>query len=144
MITLAPITRDNFKAVLAMELEEGQKGFVQTNEYSIAQSYVYPEFRPMAICRDGVPVGFLLWCIDTDEDEYWIYRLMLDKEHQHKGYGTAALRALVEQLQADPRRRRLYISAFPDNAAALAAYRKFGFVDDGREINGETVLRYDW
>ena len=38
----------------------------------------------------------------------------------------------------------LYISAFPDNEHALGAYRKFGFVDDGREINGETVLRYDF
>ena len=144
MITLVPITKDNFKAVIAMELEESQKGFVQTNEYSIAQSYIYPEFRPMAICKDERPVGFLLWCIDEDEDQYWIYRLMLDKAHQHKGYGTAALAALVDMLRGDPNRHSLYISAFPDNLAALTAYRKFGFVEDGREINGETVLRYDW
>ena len=144
MVTLEPITQQNFKAVIAMELEESQKGYVQTNEYSIAQSYIYPEFRPMAICAEGVPVGFLLWCIDTDEDAYWIYRLMLDKTRQHKGYGTCALRLLTEMLKGDPDRRCVYISAFPDNTVALTAYRKFGFVDDGREINGETVLRYDF
>ncbi len=144
MITLEPITQQNFKAVIALELEEHQKGFVQTNTYSIAQSYIYPEFRPMAICKEGIPVGFLLWCIDTDEDAYWIYRLMLDRTQQHKGYGTQALQKLVEMLRDDPDRRALYISAFSDNTHALAAYRKFGFVDDGREINGETVLRYDF
>ena len=144
MLTLEPITQKNFKAVIALELAEGQKGFVQTNEYSIAQSYVYPEFRPRAICVDGVPVGFLLWCIDTDEDQYWIYRLMIDKVHQHKGYGTAALRLLIDGLMEDPHRSCVYISAFPENTAALAVYRKLGFVDDGRMIHGETVLRYDW
>lgn len=144
MITLESIDQKNFKSVIALELEESQKGFVQTNEYSIAQSYVYPEFRPMAICLDGVPVGFLLWCIDTDEDRFWIYRLMIDKAHQHKGYGTAALRQLVELLKDDPERRCVYISAFPDNVHALADYRRFGFVEDNREINGETVLRYDF
>jgi len=144
MITLEAIDQNNFKAVIALELKDEQKGFVQTNEYSIAQSYVYPEFRPMAICHEGVPVGFLLWCIDTDEDAFWIYRLMIDQTHQHKGYGTEALRKLVDLLRGDPLHRSLYISAFPDNIQALAAYRKFGFVSDGREINGETVLRYDF
>ena len=144
MVTLEPITQQNFKAVIAMELEESQKSYVQTNEYSIAQSYIYPEFRPMAICKDGTPVGFLLWCIDTDEDAYWIYRLMLHKTEQHKGYGTRALSVLMDMLKGDPDRRCIYISAFPDNTVALTAYRKFGFVDDGREINGETVLRYDF
>jgi len=96
MITLEAIDQNNFKAVIGLELKAEQKGFLQTNEYSIAQSYVYPEFRPMAICHDGVPVGFLLWCIDTDEDTFWIYRLMIDRMHQHKGYGTEALRAVMD------------------------------------------------
>ena len=54
------------------------------------------------------------------------------------------LAVLMEMLKGDPERRCIYISAFPDNVVALTAYRKFGFVDDGREINGETVLRYDF
>ena len=112
MVTLEPITQQNFKAVIAMELEESQKSYVQTNEYSIAQSYIYPEFRPMAICKDGTPVGFLLWCIDTDEDAYWIYRLMLHKTEQHKGYGTAQHIAALKELGPCPAHRRSFIGKF--------------------------------
>ena len=145
MVTLEPINKDNFKKVIALSLLDEQKTFVQTNEYSIAQSYIYPEFRPLAICKGGEPVGFLLWCVDEDEDELWIYRFMLDKEHQHKGYGTAALSLLTEHMKAEePEKGRVYISAFPENLPALEAYRKFGFVSDNRMINGEVVLRYDF
>jgi len=145
MIALEKISKDNFKQVIALSLREDQKTFVQTNEYSIAQSYIYPEFRPMAVCQDGQPVGFLLWCVDEDEDELWIYRFMIDKELQHRGYGKAALSALIEHMKREePCRDKVYISAFPENAAALGLYRRFGFVDDGRYINGEVVLRYDF
>ena len=142
MLTPEPVTTENFERIIALELDAQQRGFVQSNLYSIAQSYVRPEFHPTAICLNGEPVGFLLWCIDPEEDQYWVYRLMIDRAHQRRGYGTAALRLLVEQLRQDPSRGVLYISAFPENTAALAAYAGLGFVPDGRKIAGEVVLKY--
>ena len=56
MLTLEPVTKENFERIIALELDAQQRGFVQSNLYSIAQSYVRPEFHPTAICLNGEPV----------------------------------------------------------------------------------------
>jgi RimJ/RimL family protein N-acetyltransferase len=49
-----------------------------------------------------------------------------------RGYGTDALRVLVEFAFTRRNLRRLYLSTLASNAAALASYVKVGFVEEGR------------
>ena len=58
-----------------------------TNAVSITQSKVQPECMPLAVCVDDKMVGVIMYCIDTFDGEYWIYRMMIDKNYQSKGYG---------------------------------------------------------
>ncbi|MFN2518699.1 MAG: GNAT family N-acetyltransferase [Jatrophihabitantaceae bacterium] len=53
-------------------------------------------------------------------------------EARGKGYGTDALRLVVEFAFTTRNLRRVYLSALASNAAALASYRKVGFVEEGR------------
>ncbi len=48
-----------------------------------------------------------------------------------KGYGTDALRVLVEFAFSRRNLRRLYLSVLASNGPAIAAYRKAGFVEEG-------------
>lgn len=48
------------------------------------------------------------------------------------GYGTAALRLLVEFGFTRRNLRRLHLVVLASNAAAIASYRKVGFVEEGR------------
>nr|WP_309472962.1 GNAT family N-acetyltransferase [Cytobacillus firmus] len=43
-------------------------------------------------------VGFTMYCMDYDEKEYWIYRLIIDVIHQLKGYGKAVMVKLIERI----------------------------------------------
>lgn len=55
----------------------------------------------------------------------------IDDRHVGKGLGTALLAALVDAADNWLNLRRLELTVFADNQAALALYRKFGFEEEG-------------
>src|SRR4051794_16116932 len=73
-----------------------------------------------------------------------------------KGVGTEALRQLIEFAFLRRNLRRLYLEVLASNAAAIGAYRKLGFVEEGRRrescwVRGRyeddlvmALLRSDW
>ena len=139
-INLKPVTRENFDDILGLKLTEIQKGFVASNVYSIAQSKVEPECVPLAIYAQTTVIGFAMYALDRNDNNYWIYRLMIDLNHQGKGYGRAAVKALVEKIRRLPGCNKILISAAPENDVALTLYRSEGFADTGQMIDGEVVL----
>ncbi|MBQ3224021.1 MAG: GNAT family N-acetyltransferase [Clostridia bacterium] len=142
MITLRKIDMYNFAKVIRLEVDESQQDFVTSNAFSLSQAYVMPECRPLAIYNGMSPVGFAMYALDRDENEYWVYRLMIDKNHQRKGFGREAMRLLIEHIKKEaPDRDRLFISFEPTNEGAKRLYTSLGFVPDNREVDGETVYR---
>lgn len=53
-------------------------------------------------------------------------------DHAGRGVGTALLAAAIACAEQSLGLRRLELRVFVDNAAAIALYRKFGFVEEGR------------
>ena len=51
---------------------------------------------------------------------------------QGRGVGTALMAALVECADRSLGLRRIELTVFADNALAIALYRRFGFVEEGR------------
>ena len=142
MIVLRSIDGYNYRRVIELSVAEDQRDFVADNVHSLAQAYAMPECRPVAVYEGMQPVGFAMYALDADDGEYWIYRFMIDQRFQRRGYGREALRLLIARIRAEaPDRRVLYLSYAPENAAALALYSSFGFVPDGRMVDGEIVLR---
>src|SRR3954465_429625 len=91
-VTLREITKENWRQIIALQLAEGQEGFVASNVYSLAQAKVDPVRIPLAIYSDETPVGFIMYNDrPLDDGSYHISRLMVDREHQGKGYGRAAV-----------------------------------------------------
>lgn len=141
MIVFKDINRTNFFDVIELSVAEEQKNFVATNLFSIAQAKAYPECQCLAIFHDDLLVGFTMYCLDMDDQEYWIYRLMIDAKHQSKGYGKAAMEKLIEHIKKDEKHRVIYLSFEPDNHLAKQLYEKLGFEADGRVIEGEIVYK---
>lgn len=142
MISLRKIDEYNFARVLEMQVAPEQADFVTPNAWSLSQAYVMPECRPLAVYNGGTPVGFIMYALDRDDGEYWIYRLMIDRRYQRRGFGRDAMRLCIELIRAQaPQRRVLFISFEPQNAGARGLYESLGFVPDGRMVDGETVYR---
>ena len=144
MVTLRKIDEYNFAKVIRLEVEKEQEDFVASNSFSLSQAYVMPECRPLAVYNGMTPVGFVMYALDRDDKEYWIYRLMIDKCQQRKGYGREAMRLLIEHIKKEaPDRRVIYISFEPHNEGAKHLYTSLGFVPDNREEDGEIVYRLE-
>lgn len=141
-ISLQPITRDNWRQVSRLHLADDQQSFVAPNLYSIAQSKFEPTWEPLALYAGADLVGFAMWGTDADDGRYWIIRLMVDSAHQGRGYGRAAMVALLDRITADPACREIYISYAPENQVAERLYLNLGFEETGEMDHGEKVLRY--
>ncbi|WP_136605432.1 GNAT family N-acetyltransferase [Paenibacillus dokdonensis] len=144
MIALKEIDRNNFFDVIKLRVADEQSEFVASNLFSLAQAKAFPECVCLAIYHDDVLVGFTMYCIDEEDHEYWIYRLMIDTKHQSKGYGKAAMELVIKRIKEDIQHHVIYISFEPDNIWAKLLYEKLGFEEDGRVIDGEVVYKLEY
>lgn len=140
-IRLCPVTRDNWEAVIRLQVAPEQQGFVASNCYSVAQSFYEPGTVLLAIYADERIVGLLMYGLI--DEAMWIWRLMIDRRHQRRGYGRQALVSLLQSLRALGY-REVFISYEPDNAVAAKLYASVGFALTGaRDAHGETVARIE-
>jgi len=139
MVRLKEIDRNNFNDILKLSVFDEQKEFVASTQYSLAQAKAQPECIPLAIYDEDTLVGFVMYCMDYKDNEYWIYRLLIDKAHQKKGFGRAAMQCVLSVLQQDKEHTKVYISFEPENTVAKDLYESLGFVPDGRVLYGEVV-----
>ncbi len=106
-IKLEPINDNNREAVLALTVREDQP-FVAPNDVSLRQAAEtnaeYPgAARPFAIYAGDKLVGFCMFSFapeaEDEDDRYWLWRFMIDKEEQGKGYGQAALSEIIKYFK---------------------------------------------
>lgn len=90
-IRLEPIGADNRQAVRKLELTEAQRDNVDDNASSLREAKNDRNARPRAVMAGHRAVGFLMY--DASDDEVLIYRFMIDRREQGRGYGRAALSA---------------------------------------------------
>lgn len=143
MITLQAITIQNLRPIVRLSLKDDEKGLVFPNVFSIAEAYVEPNTTPLGIYADDTPVGFLFYGqFEEDKGEYWIARLMIDKNHRRKGYAETAMRVLLDELQQKEDCKEVFLSFVPTNTAAQALYEKLGFEDTGKIVDKEKLYVY--
>ena len=141
-VRLEPITPANFKECINLKVADAQSAFVASNVASIAQSKVYPAMNPMAVFAETEMVGFVMSGFDTDENRFYLVRLMIDERFQGRGYGKAATLAFIEKMRENPDCRELYLSFVPENTGAEALYKSVGFERTDEISEGEIVMRY--
>ena len=81
-----------------------------------------------------------MYPLDPDDGNYWLYRLMIDARFQGRGYGAAAMQAIVALMRALPGCSSIVLGVEPANVRAASLYRHAGFRERGDSIEGETVM----
>ena len=142
MVRLEPITEDNYWACLRLNVAEGQTDFVATNTISLAQAYVYPTLEPRAIFDDATMVGFVMYERPNKHREHYIHRLMVGAEYQRRGYGRAAMEAVIKEISTAPDYHGIKISFVLENTGVEALYAALGFERTGEIDDGEVVMHY--
>jgi diamine N-acetyltransferase len=141
-VALKDVTEDNWRTVIGLTLDRHQEDLVASNLYSIAESKFDPDARPRAVYAGKRVVGFLMYDVQQKKDKSrraTIYRFMIDRKHQGKGYGHAAMSRALDEIRAIRRMKKVRVGYMPENAVAKALYARFGFVEVGRDGDGEII-----
>jgi RimJ/RimL family protein N-acetyltransferase len=85
-----------------------------------------------AVTVDGAAVGRCTLFHQDALARHAEVGIALLPEARGQGYGTAALRLIVEFGFTRLNLRRLYLAVIASNTGAIASYRKVGFVEEGR------------
>ena len=136
-IRLVSVTGANRALVAALELAPDQMDFVASNAESLDEAETDRGARPRVVMAGDRVVGFLMY--EADDDEARIYRFMIDRAHQGQGYGKAALREVLGEIQGLGHIRHVSICYAPENEAARRLYRAAGFVEEGLDEDGEMI-----
>ena len=145
MIHLEELTKYNTWDILELRIKKKQKRFIASNVWSLVHAYIGNKTNgavyPFGIYDDDTPVGFVMLaydysevCDDKDAPEiskknYFLWRLMIDKEHQGKGYGREAVKLALDFIRTFPHGKAEYCWICYDrgNKVARKLYRSFGF-----------------
>jgi diamine N-acetyltransferase len=138
---LREITSDNWREVVGIEPREDQGRFVASVAYYLNLCHYGDEWQPLAIYQGGEPVGFAMWGYDAEDDSYCIGGFVIDAEHQGKGHGRAAMKALLDHLARQPGYREAALSYEPENTVARRLYASLGFVETGERSEDGLVAR---
>lgn len=154
-IRLEKVTWDNCDDILKLKVAKEQKEFVASNSVSIIDAYFAmtedgKTVFPFGIYNGKKAVGFLMisyncfWRknLDFAKDSYYIWRFMIDKRYQRKGYGREALKLAIDFIRTFPCGEAAYcwLSFEPKNEVARKLYLSLGFEEkpelckEGEEI----------
>lgn len=154
MLKLKKINRKNVGEILKLEVFDNQKRFVASNNISIIEAYLAivenGHVFTFGIYNDDAPVGFLMIGFDMNSDDegapriakgnYNIWRFMIDKKFQGKGFGKKAMNLALDFVNTFPcgTAKYCWLSYESDNYVARQLYQSVGFVEtdekDGEEI----------
>ena len=143
MINLKVITEDNFLDAFRLKLAEEQEKYVSNPIRSLAQAYVYrDQCQPFGIYDEDEMVGYVMVIYDYDIPEYDIWHMMIDASKQGKGYGSEALKQVLDYIRTKPfgDSNRVTLTCNKDNQIALKIYHDAGFVETGAWDEDEIEL----
>jgi diamine N-acetyltransferase len=154
-IELRDITTDDDRAAaLALRVAPGQEQFVASVEESFLDAERYPEALArywavydgdrivgFTMISDGIPAD-VLEADPTLVGPYFLWRLLIDEQHQRKGYGTATIDAVVDYVRSRGG-DHLLVSYTAGEGSPGPFYERYGFVPTERVVEGERVLRLD-
>jgi len=138
-VSLREVTAETVRAIcrLSDTLMPPKKYMVAPNAVSIAQAHFEPHAWFRAVYADETPVGFLMLWDGADEENYFLWRLMVAEPHHGKGYGRRAIGLLVDYVKTRPGARALETSCGQGPGNPEGFYRKLGFERSGKMFDDE-------
>lgn len=154
MLHFEEITNKNIWDVCKLEVNDNQRDFVAENIQSLAEAFATRNegnnALPYAIYEDDIIIGFVMIGKGTvgnpDESEliknnYVLWRLMIDKKYQGKGYGLKTIDAMVNYIKTFPlgKAKYVWLSYEEENKRARDIYLKYGFKET-KEMCGNEII----
>ena len=136
MINLKEITSKNLKSIIDLNVKDDQKDYVASNSVSIAQGHYSKSAWFKGIFNDDRPVGFVMLDLIEEENKCFLWRFMIDRKYQGKGFGKIALTQVIDFVRSLNLYTYIATSYVPAENGAGGFYKNFGFIES-EEITKE-------
>ena len=134
MLRLTDVTEENWLDVASLSVKDSQKGYLAPAIGILARGYVYRRCngRVFVVENDGIIVGLALVREFTEEPQgYDLQQFMIDQHYQGKGYGSAALGLILDELRKENHFDHVEVCVKKEDVDAIHLYEKHGFTDSG-------------
>lgn len=134
MLRLTDVTEDNWIEVASLSVFENQRKYLAPPIGILARGYVYRNCNAKIFVVADVEaiVGLALVREFTDEPlGYELQQFMIDQKYQEKGYGSEALRLILNELRKENHFDHVEVCVNKEDTVAIHVYEKLGFVDSG-------------
>ena len=144
-VRLKDIDEDNWMDIVMLTTSEDAvprilEEYVASNALSICQALYEETWNVKAVYCGRKPVGFAMYGYCEERQQYEICRLMIDRNHQGKGFGSIALKLVMEEMAEIDECEKVYLLVHKDNSRAHHIYEKNGFVPTGEMIGDEELF----
>ncbi|WP_316572598.1 GNAT family N-acetyltransferase [Neobacillus sp. YIM B06451] len=87
--------------------------------------------------RDGKIAGFIMFQSPDRKrlSHTGTFGIMISKEHRDQGLGKLLLKTLLDWAEKNPLIEKVSLAVFSTNERAIALYKSFGFIKEGRKVN---------
>ncbi len=140
-IEVRPIDGSNFRAALDLEVTHEQTAWVATTARYLALCGYGGLWHALGLYAGEEMVGFAMWALDDTDGSHWIGGLLIDRRQQRRGYGRAAVEALIAWLRRERDAGEIALSYHPANEVARHVYASLGFTETGEREGDEVVAR---
>ena len=135
-VTLRDITGDNYFQVLELKISPEQEAakFVSPVVRSLADAWFYREegiTYPKAIYADEDLVGFIMYELDTEEQQVFVWRFLIDQAFQGRGYGRQTIEAVVEMAKEQAQMTKVVADYVDGNEPMKKILLDLGFEETG-------------
>ena len=135
-ITFREITSDNYSQVLNLKITPAQEAakFVSPVVRSLADAWYYREegiTYPKAIYADEDLVGFIMYELDTEEQQVFIWRFLIDQRYQGKGYGRQTIEAVLAMAKEQAQITKVVADYVDGNEPMKKILLDLGFEETG-------------
>ena len=134
MINLKEITKTNLISIIDLDVNEHQKDQVAPNAVSIAQGHYSNSAWFKGIFNDKIAVRFVMLDLVKKENRCFLWRFMIDKKYQGKGYGKIALSQVINYVKSLKIFDEIKTSYVPKDNSAEGFYKNFGFIKSKKII----------
>lgn len=143
MVELREITKNNLEGILNLKVSKTQEEFVSSTAHSLAQAWVCRETAfPFAIYADNTLVGFIMLGYYESRNQYTLWKFLIDKQHQNKGYGREALKQGIAYLREKFDAKEIYTGVALKNEKAKHLYLSVGFKETGSVEDNMEEMRF--
>lgn len=139
-VEIRPANSDNWREVIKLEVTESQRKFVAEPSYYLLLCSYGGLWQPLAIYLGEQVIGYLMWAVDSEDGSCWLGGILIDKNHQRKGYGRQAIKSAITMLADEHGYQNFALSYSPENPAKVL-YHALGFIETDEWEGDEIVAR---